>query len=84
MFLSILKLFAGSHNRRFLRKCAPLVKRINALEVEYQSLTEEQLKAKTGELKARVEALAARGFVPYEYFTDHDNQFLRFKRGSHK
>jgi preprotein translocase subunit SecA len=54
MFLSILKLFAGSHNRKFLRQCAPLVKRINALEVEYQSLTEEQLKAKTGELKARV------------------------------
>ena len=54
MFLSILKLFAGSHNRKFLRQCAPLVKRINALEVEYQTLTEEQLKAKTGELKARV------------------------------
>ena len=54
MFLSILKLFAGSHNRKFLRQCAPLVKRINVLEVEYQALTEEQLKAKTGELKSRV------------------------------
>ena len=53
MFLSILKLFAGSHHRRFLRKCAPLVKRINALEIEYQKLTDEQLRAKTDEFKNR-------------------------------
>ena len=53
MFLSILKLFAGSHHRRFLRKCAPLVKRINALEAEYQKLSDDQLKAKTAEFKAR-------------------------------
>ena len=54
MFLSILKLFAGSHNRRFLRKCAPLVKRINALETEYQKLTDDQLRAKTAEFKGRL------------------------------
>ena len=53
MFLSILKLFAGSHHRRFLRKCAPLVKRINLLEIEYQKLTDEQLRAKTAEFKER-------------------------------
>jgi len=53
MFLSILKLFAGSHHRRFLRKCAPLVKRINALETEYQKLSDEQLRAKTEEFKNR-------------------------------
>ena len=53
MFLSILKLFAGSHHRRFLRKCAPLVKRINALEIEYQKLSDDQLRAKTDEFKAR-------------------------------
>jgi len=53
MFLSILKLFAGSHHRRFLRKCAPLVKRINALETEYQKLSEDQLRAKTEEFKHR-------------------------------
>ena len=53
MFLSILKLFAGSHHRRFLRKCAPLVKRINALETEYQKLSDEQLRAKTDEFKLR-------------------------------
>ena len=53
MFLSILKLFAGSHHRKFLRKCAPLVKRINALETEYQKLSDEQLRAKTDEFKQR-------------------------------
>jgi len=54
MFLSILKLFAGSHNRSFLRKCAPLVKKINALELTYQNLSEHDLRAKTAEFKARV------------------------------
>jgi preprotein translocase subunit SecA len=53
MFLSILKLFAGSHHRRFLRKCAPLVKRINLLEIEYQKLSDDQLRAKTAEFKER-------------------------------
>jgi len=53
MFLSILKLFAGSHHRKFLRKCAPLVKRINALETEYQKLSDEQLRSKTDEFKLR-------------------------------
>jgi preprotein translocase subunit SecA len=53
MFLSILKLFAGSHHRKFLRKCTPIVKRINALETEYQKLTDDQLRAKTDEFKNR-------------------------------
>lgn len=53
MFLSILKLFAGSHNRKFLRKCAPIVKRINALEAEYQKMTDSEIQAKTAEFKAR-------------------------------
>ena len=53
MFLSILKLFAGSHHRKFLRKCAPLVKRINVLETEYQKLSDDQLRAKTEEFKQR-------------------------------
>ena len=53
MFSSILKLFIGNHHRRFLRKCAPVVKRINSIELEYQNLTDDQLRAKTAEFKAR-------------------------------
>ena len=54
MFLSILKLFAGSHNRTFLRKCAPLVKKINAHELEYQRLSDDAVQSKTAEFKARL------------------------------
>ena len=54
MFLSILKLFAGSHNLTFLRKCAPLVKKINAHELDYQRLSDEAIKGKTAEFKARL------------------------------
>ncbi len=53
MFLSILKLFAGSHNRKFLRDCAPVVRRINAIEQEYQRLSDDALRAKTAEFRAR-------------------------------
>ncbi len=53
MFLSILKLFAGSHNRKFLRDCAPIVRRINAIEQEYQRLSDDALRAKTAEFRAR-------------------------------
>ena len=54
MFQSILRLFVGSHNRSFIRKCTPIVKRINALELEFQKLSDEQLRAKTSEFKARL------------------------------
>ena len=38
MISSFLKLFAGSHHRRFLRECAPLVRKINELEKKYQKI----------------------------------------------
>jgi preprotein translocase subunit SecA len=55
MFLSILKLFSGNHNRKFLRKCEPIVKQINAHETAYQKLTDDQLRGKTAELRSRHE-----------------------------
>ncbi len=53
MLAKILKLFAGSHYKRFVKKAKPIVAKINAIEEQYQSLTDEQLKAKTDEFKAR-------------------------------
>ncbi len=53
MIAKILKRFSGSHYRRFLKKVQPVVDRINALEVAYQQLTEEQLRAKTDEFRRR-------------------------------
>ncbi|WP_269537945.1 preprotein translocase subunit SecA [Cerasicoccus fimbriatus] len=53
MIGSILKKFSGSHYRKFYKRAQPIVEKINQLEQEYQSLSEEQLKAKTPELMAR-------------------------------
>ncbi|MGH8018702.1 MAG: preprotein translocase subunit SecA [Opitutaceae bacterium] len=50
----ILKKISGRHYRKFVARCRPVVERINALEQEYQQLSEEALKAKTGEFKARL------------------------------
>ncbi len=50
----LLKKFLGTKNERDLKRLRPLVARINALETEYQQLSEEALKAKTAEFKARV------------------------------
>ncbi len=48
------KRFAGRHYRKFIQSCQPIVAKINALETEYQTLTEEQLRAKTDEFRARI------------------------------
>lgn len=53
MIGKIFKTFAGSHHRRFLKKCQPIVARINQLEEEYQLLSDEQLRAKTDEFRGR-------------------------------
>ena len=53
MISAILKKFSGRHYKKYLKKCQPIVQRINAFEVEYQSLTEEQLRAKTAEFMQR-------------------------------
>ena len=52
---TILKAIFGSKAERDVKKVRPYVKKINDLEVQYQSLTEEQLKAKTDEFKARLQ-----------------------------
>jgi len=54
MFNFIFKRLSGSHYRRFIRRAQPVVARINALEAEYQQLTDEELMAKTGEFRNRI------------------------------
>ncbi|MBS0630459.1 MAG: preprotein translocase subunit SecA [Verrucomicrobia bacterium] len=56
MFSFLFKRFSGRHYRKFLESCRPIVARINELEVSYQALTDEQLRAKTVEFRARVAA----------------------------
>ena len=73
MLSFLFKKFAGRHHRKYVEKCRPLVARINEHELAFQSLTDEQLRAKTEEFRARLkqgetldqvlpEAFAAAGF----------------------
>ena len=48
-FKSILQSLKGRNHRKYIKKCAPVVREINRIEEEYQSLSDEQLKAKTPE-----------------------------------
>ncbi|MBI4626081.1 MAG: preprotein translocase subunit SecA [Verrucomicrobia bacterium] len=58
MLSFLLKRFSGRHYKKFLEKVRPTVVRINELEQQYQSLSDEQLRAKTAEFRARVAAAA--------------------------
>ena len=51
MFASIARKIFGSRNDRLLKKLGKAVTAINALEPEYEQLSDEQLKAKTAEFK---------------------------------
>ena len=50
----LLKAILGTKNERDLKKLRPYVGRINALEKELQGLSDEALKAKTGEFRERL------------------------------
>jgi preprotein translocase subunit SecA len=52
----LFKKFSGRHYRKFLEKVRPAVARINEIEQSYQALTDEQLRAKTDEFRARLKA----------------------------
>lgn len=54
MIFSLFKLLAGRPYKKFLRRVEPIVKKINRFEEEYRHLTDEQLRAKTGEFKVRL------------------------------
>jgi preprotein translocase subunit SecA len=54
MLSSLFKRFAGRHYRKFLENARPVVARINEIELSYQSLSDEQLRAKTDEFRVRL------------------------------
>ena len=49
-----LKTVFGSRNDRELRSLAPLVGKVNALEPEFEKLSDAKLRAKTDEFRARL------------------------------
>ena len=54
MLNSLLTSVFGSRNERLLKQLSGIVKKINALEPQMQALSDEALKAKTDEFRARV------------------------------
>ncbi|MFQ5903717.1 MAG: preprotein translocase subunit SecA, partial [Candidatus Binatia bacterium] len=52
--LGLLKKIIGTKNERELRRIQPLVEQINALEPEYEKLTDGELRAKTDEFRKRL------------------------------
>jgi len=50
----LLRKILGSKKQRDIKKLLPIVEKINQQEIEYQKLTDEQLKAKTIEFKQRL------------------------------
>ena len=52
--MSIITKLFGTHSERELKLVYPIVNRIEALDEEYQKLSDEQLKAKTQEFKDRL------------------------------
>ncbi len=55
MIKKIFKKVFGSRNERTIRKMRKAVEQINALEEEFQALSDEQLQGKTGEFRSRFE-----------------------------
>ncbi len=54
MLSFLFKKFSGRHHRKYVEKCRPIVARINEFELQYQQLTDEQLRAKTDEFRERI------------------------------
>ena len=54
MINAILKAVFGTKSQRDLKRMQPLVRKINAIEVELQKLSDEELQAKTPEFKNRL------------------------------
>lgn len=54
MFKWLLKNFIGTKNQRDLKNIQPQIDKINELELEYQQLSDEELRAKTDEFRNRL------------------------------
>ena len=52
-FKSILTNLKGRSYRKYIRRCAPIVKKINSIEEGYASLSDDELRAKTQEFMQR-------------------------------
>jgi len=54
MFQKVVRVLGGDPNRRDIEKYTDRAEEINALEPEYEKLTDEELRGKTDEFRARL------------------------------
>ena len=59
MLIKLLTKVFGSRNERTLRRMRKVVNVINAMEPEMEKLSDDELKAKTAEFRARLEKAPA-------------------------
>ena len=78
MLTSIFKKLFGSKNERELKRMGRIVKEINALEAQFESLTDDQLKEKTDELRQRLESTSSIDQVLPEAFANCREASKRF------
>src|SRR5215472_1147000 len=57
--LDLIKKIVGTKNDREIKRIRPYVERINALEPDYQKLTDAELRGKTDEFKKRLQEATA-------------------------
>jgi preprotein translocase subunit SecA len=72
MLKNFVKLFSGDPTKKTVEQFRGLVEQVNALEAEYEALSDEALRAKTDEFKARV-AQAVDG-------VEDENDFHKFQQ----
>ncbi len=53
--MNVIQMIFGTKNQRDIKKLMPLVNKINAIEAQYQALTEDEFKAKTQEFRNRLQ-----------------------------
>ncbi len=81
MLFDLFKKFSGSHYRKFYKRVAPIVAKINEIELSYQSLSDDELREKTQEFRARYqekmeEARRRHGEAPSQALRDASQKIL--------
>jgi len=74
--LNIIKKIVGTKNDRELKRMWPVVARINALEPELEPLSNEELRAKTDELRQRIREKTATERARLDEMRAEEQQFL--------
>lgn len=64
MLKGFVKLFGGDAHKKTMESLFPLVDEINALEPEFEKLSDDELRAKTDEFHARLPLPAPSPFSP--------------------